>query len=225
MDVEEPVVVDGELLTGVDVGVANALAQARAFGYLGPGPLQRHIDHARGFADALLASGIVQSDNSAISAVDLGSGGGVPGLLLLTWWPRSRWTFVDSNQRRMGTLSQVLSDLNLTDRSAVRVGRAEHLARVPELRGLFDVVVARGFSAPGVTAECGSPFLRIDGVMVVSEPPIGEDRWSDTGLARLGLRRQALDRGQFRFFMARQERRTPDSYPRAVGVPSTSPLF
>ena len=39
------------------------------------------------------------------------------------------------------------------------------------LRGRFDVVVARGFGPPPATAECGAPFLRVDGRLIVSDPP------------------------------------------------------
>ena len=110
--------VDGEQLTGVSTGVAKALAQARAFGYLGPGPLQRHIDHARGFADALTSAGIGGPD-SEFRALDLGSGGGIPGLVLMEWWANSQWTFLDSNQRRMRTLVETLDVLAFAPRASV----------------------------------------------------------------------------------------------------------
>lgn len=224
MEYEISVSIDGEQLTGVSPGVANALAQARAFGYLGPGPLQRHIDHARGFADALAAAGFGGPD-SECCAVDLGSGGGLPGLVLMEWWAHSQWTFVDSNQRRMKTLVEILDVLAFATRASVRVGRAEEIGHDQELRSSFDIVVARGFAGPAVTAECGSGFLRLGGVLVVSEPPGVEKRWPEKGLNRLGLRQQRVDRGDFRFFVARQERLTPAMYPRQIGVPAKSPLF
>ena len=216
--------VDGEQLTGVSIGVANALAQARAFGYLGPGPLQRHIDHARGFADSLTSAGI-GGLGTEFRALDLGSGAGIPGLVLMEWWPHSHWTFVDSNQRRMKTLIETLEVVAFATRATVRVGRAEDIGRDRELRSSFDVVVARGFASPAVTAECGSGFLRQGGLLVVSEPPGVEERWPEKGLNRLGLRRQRLERGEFRFFVASQDRLTPATYPRGVGVPAKQPLF
>ena len=216
--------VDGEQLTGVSTGVAKALAQARAFGYLGPGPLQRHIDHAPGFADALTSAGIGGPD-SDFRALDLGSGGGIPGLVLMEWWANSQWTFLDSNQRRMRTLVETLDVLAFAPRASVRVGRAEDIGRDRELRSSFDAVVARGFGGPAVTAECGSGFLRQGGLLVVSEPPGVEERWPERGLSRLGLRRRRFERGEFRFFVANQDRLTPATYPRPVGVPAKQPLF
>ncbi len=224
MEHEISVSPDGEQLTGVSAGVANALAQARAFGYLGPGPLQRHVDHARGFADVLASAGIGGPD-SEFCALDLGSGGGIPGLVLMEWWANSQWTFVDSNQRRMKTLVEILDVLAFATRASVRVGRAEEIGHDRELRSSFDTVVARGFAGPAVTAECGSGFLRLGGVLVVSEPPGVEERWPESGLSRLGLRQQRVDRGDFRFFVARQERLTPARYPRQIGVPAKLPLF
>ena len=220
---ESPFLLDGEAVSGISREVAEALAQARAFGYLGPGPLQTHIDHAHGFGDALLASGF--DADRPFSVVDLGSGGGVPGLVLAERWPVSSWTFVDSNQRRMQTLRDVLAGLGWTARSSVIVERAEVAGRLPALRGSFSAVVARGFAAPSVTAECACGFLQVGGRLVVSEPPEGPDRWSDRGLAKLGLQRRSVPRNPFRFFVGEQTAMASSVYPRAVGVPAKTPIF
>ena len=218
-----------ERLTGASPGVLDALAQARAFGYLGPGRLQTHVDHSHGFGDTVLsampAEGHIADAAFGGRAVDLGSGGGVPGLVLADRWRDSTWVFVDSHQRRMGTLREVLAGLGWTDRTEVVTDRAEVMARRPDLRGCCDLVVARGFAAPGVTAECATGFLRAGGLLVVSEPPGGADRWSDRGLAALGMSRVVLAPAEFRFFVAVQEQVCPMKYPRPVGVPGKSPLF
>ena len=217
---------DDGTTTGVSAGLANALAQARAFGYLGPGPLQTHIDHARGFFDTLVSAGLSANRQTRFRAVDLGSGGGVPGLLLAEWWPSSLWEIVDSNHRRMHTLRSVAADLRMADRLTVHLARAEDAARDPALRGCCDVVVARGFAGPGVTAECAAGFLAPGGIFVVSDPPNGADRWSDRGLALLGLRRLAVaPESTYHFFSAVQDRLTPAKFPRPVGIPGKMPLF
>ena len=225
-DADQP---DEERLAGASPGVFDALAQARAFGYLGPGPLQTHIDHSHGFGDVILEA-MPRGDGTLDGvfrgrAVDLGSGGGIPGLVLADRWPDSTWLFVDSHQRRMGTLRDVLVTLGWTGRTEVALDRAELVARRPDLRGSCDVVVARGFAAPAVTAECAAGFLRTGGLLVVSEPPGGPERWSDRGLAALGMSRVTVARSAFRFFVAVQDHPTPPKYPRAVGVPGKSPLF
>ncbi len=220
-----------ERLSGASPGVLDALAQARAFGYLGPGPLQTHLDHSHGFGDAVesAASLVGGPTDGALHGrrrvVDLGTGGGIPGLVLADRWPDSQWLFVDSHRRRMGTLLDVLVQLGWADRCEVVLDRAELVARRPDLRGVCDLVVARGFAAPAVTAECAAGFLRPGGLLVVSEPPEGPDRWSDRGLAELGMARVIVAPHTFRFFVAVQERTCPPKYPRAVGVPGKSPLF
>ena len=215
-------VVEGETLSRVSLAVANALAQARAFGYLGPGPLQTHIDHAHGFGDALESGGV---DLDELGVVDLGSGGGIPGLVLAERWPESRWCFVDSHQRRMSTLRTVLAELGWDDRTTVWTGRAEEAARDHDLRGSFSAVVARGFAGPAVTAECASGFLAANGLLVVSEPPTEVDRWDDQKLGLLGLHRLDFSTKPYRFFVAQQIRLTPPKFPRAVGIPGKTPLF
>ncbi len=215
--------------TGASPGVLNALAQARAFGYLGPGPLQTHLDHSHGFGNAAETAcrllGVDPSCLGAGSVVDLGSGGGIPGLVLADRWPVSRWVFVDSHQRRMGTLREVIGTLAWDERCEVVTDRAETTARRNDLRGSCDLVVARGFAAPAVTAECATGFLRVGGLLVVSEPPSGPDRWSDAGLSKLGMRRVRIPAGAFRFFVAVQEHLSPTTYPRPVGIPGKTPLF
>ena len=65
---------------------------------------------------------------------------------------------------------------------------AEDAGRDAEWRGGFDLVTARSFGAPAVVAECGAPFLRVGGRLVVSEPPSdGPTRWPVEGLAAVGL--------------------------------------
>lgn len=218
-----------ERLSGASPGVLDALAQARAFGYLGPGPLQTHVDHSHGFGDAfeLVTSPVGPSAHAGFRGrvVDLGAGGGIPGLVLADRWPDSQWLFVDSHRRRMGTLGDVLVRLGWAERTEVVLDRAELVARRSDLRGSCDLVVARGFAAPAVTAECAAGFLRPGGLLVVSEPPEGPDRWSDAALAELGMARIVLAPAAFRFFVAMQEHPCPPKYPRAVGVPGKSPLF
>src|SRR5262249_59495264 len=92
--------------------------------------------------------------------------------------------------------------LGLDDRATVLEGRAEALGRRSELRGAYDVVVARGFAPPAVTAECGAPFLRTGGLLVVSEPPdptARDGRWPDDGLALCGLARDRRWRAAFAY--------------------------
>ena len=206
------------------MNVRDALAVFRTFGFLGPGPVDDHLQHAEGFAQAI-ELGAERSGRPIRRCADLGTGGGVPGLVLMERFPNSEWVFLDSSEKRMAVVRELLDELGFENRCTVHVGRAETLARRVELRGSFDLVVARGFSGPAVTAECAAPLLAEGGLLVVSEPPIETERWSISGLAELGLIELTRMEAPFRFFVAQQETRCSDRYPRRTGIPAKRPLF
>jgi 16S rRNA (guanine527-N7)-methyltransferase len=105
--------------------------------------------------------------------------------------------------------------------------RAEEAARWPELDGVFDLVTARSFGAPSVTAECAVRFLKVGGALVVSEPPDDAElgRWSPSGLGELGLKDLGRTRKGSAFRVLVKERATALKYPRESGVPKKKPLF
>ena len=190
----------------------NVLRAARRLGFLGPSDVESHIDHALGFGDGI---------EDVVLAVDLGSGGGVPGLPLALAWPASTWAFVDSMDRRTAFLREAVVDLGIADRVSVLTVRAEEFGRDPAWRGRADLVVARSFGVPAATAECAAPLLRIGGTLVVSEPPDPRpERWPD-GVATLGLERVHVGR----YAVLRQGAPCPGAYPRRVGVPAKRPLW
>jgi 16S rRNA (guanine527-N7)-methyltransferase len=145
----------------------------------------------------------------------------VPGLVLALRWPASTWTLVDAMERRCRFLSEAIEELGLASRVQVVQGRAEELGREPSLRGRFDVVTARSFGPPAVTAECAAPFLAAGGRLLVSEPPTEAVRWPDE-VALLGLAVGAR-RGSIQVLI--QTTLCPDRYPRRTGVPAKRPLF
>src|SRR6266508_923171 len=78
---------------------------------------------------------------------------------------------LDAHRRAQAFLEEAIDRLGLAGRLRAVAGRAEELARDPELRSASDLVVARAFGPPPATAECGAGFLREGGRLVVSEPP------------------------------------------------------
>jgi 16S rRNA (guanine527-N7)-methyltransferase len=169
--------------SGDDALVAR-LERARDHGYFGPGPVLAHLAHARGFgAVAERVAGRVPA-----RAVDLGSGGGVPGLVLAWDWPTSVWLLVDAGQRRAADLEAAVADLGLTARVAVRTARAEDVAHEPNHRERADLVTARSFAPPAVTAEIATGLVAPGGWVIVSEPPGGDpERWPEAELAGFGF--------------------------------------
>jgi 16S rRNA (guanine527-N7)-methyltransferase len=120
--------------------------------------------------------------------LDLGSGGGVPGLILaLEAWPSASALLLDAQARRVAFLTGAIEDLGLADRVAAVQARAEELAREAPHRGAYDVVTARSFGPPAITAECAAGFVEASGTILVAEPPDQPERWPADGLAQLGL--------------------------------------
>jgi 16S rRNA (guanine527-N7)-methyltransferase len=146
--------------------------------------------------------------------------------VLLEHW-KCRTVLIDSMVKRSTFLREVLGWSDAPEGGEVIMARVEEAARWPELEDQFDLVTARSFGPPAVTAECAARFLKTGGVLIVSEPPTAgdEERWSAQGLARLGF----LDRGRTRFGAAFEvlvkTEPTPAEFPRASGTPKKHPLF
>ena len=162
-----------------------------------------------------------------LNVLDLGSGGGVPGLVLALRWPVAEIWLLEGSTRRAAFLRLAIGRLELTNRVRVLAERAELAGRGP-LRGHLDVVTSRAFGRPAVVAECGAPFLRIGGLLAVSEPPeprVDATRWPADGLAVCGLALEATRSPNRRFQVLRQVAACPDQFPRRNGVPAKRPLF
>ena len=202
-----------------DGGLVAVLERSRSLGHLGAGAVRPHIDHAEA-----MAALIERLQSTPRCAVDLGTGGGVPGLVLARRFSDAVWFFVEGSVSRAEFLRSAVDELAL-DNVTVLGERAELAARRVELRGRVDLVTARAFGAPAVVAECAAPLLRMGGVVVVSEPPHDSaERWPDAGLAALGLVAEAAP-GVPRFQALRRVGECSDRFPRRVGVPGKRPLF
>jgi 16S rRNA (guanine527-N7)-methyltransferase len=195
----------------------RVLADARDLGFLGAPPLDAQIAHARGFAAALT--------QAPRSFLDLGSGGGLPGLVVAGEWPTSTGVLLDANHRRAEFLEDACRRLHLGPRVRVVCERAEVAGRDPLLREQFDAVTARAFGRPPVVAECGSPFLRVGGRLVVSEPPHETARWDADALSLLGMELEVVSRLEARYVVMRRIAPVDDRWPRRTGVPTKRPLW
>ena len=198
--------------------LSRVLSEAKRRGFLGPGPVADHVAHSLAFARCL--------DREPGQAVDLGSGGGVPGLVLALSWPASRWTLVEAAGRRQAFLAEAIQALGLGGRVSARPERAETTGRDPGLRGAGDLVVARSFGPPAVVAECAAPLLHVGGLLLVAEPPGGSpERWPAAELAQLGLVPDGAIAEPRAIQRLRLVAPCPDRFPRRPGIPLKRPLF
>ena len=232
----------------VTTPLVEVLEDARARGFLGPTDLELQVEHALGFARAFeQAHALSGRDRHSVPTrwLDLGSGGGLPGLVLAENWLSTPGVLLDSANRRTTFLSEAVHRLGWDDRVEVVRARAEDAGRDSELRGSFDVVWARSFGSPPVTAECSAPFLASGGFLVVSEPPttgVGgtatldrerpsdqedreEVRWPRASLGLLGQQPLLSVRTTFGYQVIVQASPCPDRFPRRSGMPAKRPLY
>lgn len=198
------------------------LEESQRRGFIGPSAVEDHLRHAAAFAPLM-------PDGCAV-ALDLGAGGGLPGLALAAQFsPQHRYLLVDSSAKRVAFLREAVEALALAATVQVVAGRAERLAHEPSFRSSVDVVTARGFGPPAVTAECSAGFLRVGGALICSEPPFEDSssmsRWKPE-VAQLGLSIGSRVRSfGFGFQVLTQESECPPRFPRREGLPGKRPLF
>jgi 16S rRNA (guanine527-N7)-methyltransferase len=225
------------------VDLTEVLEDARLRGLVGEGPIPEQVTHSLGFLAAFRAvvagfgEQLGEVANSAPAHwMDLGSGGGLPGLVLASRWTQSQGVLLDARARSVAFLSEAVAKLGWDERVVVIQARAEEAGRDPDLRGRFDLVVARSFGPPAVTAECAAPFLRSGGHLIVAEPPpspgeqrLDEDdasvRWPATTLRVLGQQPLQRWRGRFGYQVIRQVEPCSQRFPRRVGTAQKRPLY
>jgi 16S rRNA (guanine527-N7)-methyltransferase len=145
------------------------LATIRERGPIGEASLVAAVQRADAFV-ALVPS-------AAQHVVDLGSGGGLPGLVIAARRADLMVTLVERRRTRADLLERAVRALGVSQRVRVSSEDAERLAqRVP---GSFDVATARSFGPPDLTLRLGSALVRPGGLVLIAEPPeeLG-DRWS-----------------------------------------------
>ncbi len=157
--------------------------------------------------------------------MDLGTGGGVPGLPLAFWRTDLSWVLVDAMVKRVAFVASVVEELGLD--VEVLETRAETMAIDPRWSRRASVVVARSLAVPGVAAEYAAPLLKVGGKAVIAEPPGGQAaRWPGEGLAKLGMRRgPVLFAPTATLQVLEQYEECPPGFPRRVGIAAKRPLF
>ncbi len=165
----------------VHTAVIETLRDAQRFGFFGPGPIEPAAEHALAYVSGFGPLG------SGARICDLGSGGGLPGLVIADACPDASILLIDRRQKRTDFLERAVSRLGWSH-VAVRCDDVEVL--IDEVAGgdtpPFDVVTARSFGPPATTLRMALALLTSDGCVVISEPPAG-DRWDPALLAELNV--------------------------------------
>ncbi|GMH21981.1 hypothetical protein Nepgr_023824 [Nepenthes gracilis] len=169
---------------------------------------------------------------STLNLVDVGSGQGLPGLILAIACPGWEVTLVESMNKRCLFLDHAVSLMSLPNVQVVR-GRAESLGQNPDFREIFDVAVARAVAELRILAEYCLPLVRVGGLFVAAKGhgPQEEIRHAEKAIQLLGASVLQLcsvescsPYGQRTAIVCLKERVTPRKYPRDSGTPAKSPL-
>ena len=179
--------------------------------------------------DALVALPMLDAA-APVRALDLGSGGGVPGLVLAIARPDIGWSLLDAVRKKADALRTFAAALQLANVEVI-ADRAELLGRGPA-RETFDVVTARACAALPALVELALPLLRVGGTLVAWKGPIGDEELAAGGrvAALLGGAEPIVEAagvpalGDHRFVLVSKVEPTPDRYPRRPGQPVRRPL-
>lgn len=165
--------------------------------------------------------------------IDVGTGGGFPGLAVAIALPGARVMLLDSVGRKTAAVQAMAASLGLSDRVTVRTERIEITAHERNFRGQFDLAMARAVAAAPVVAEYLVPLLNTQGQALIYR-----GQWAPEDAASLGRALKTLkaelhsvqrcqlpgERGTRHMLRVQPVAPCPKTYPRAVGTPGREPL-
>ena len=161
--------------------------------------------------------------------VDLGSGGGCPGIVLQILRPDVRMALLESNGRKAGFLKRVVDELKLE--CDVLHDRSETLAHQKPYRAAFDMVVAKGVAPLPTLVELSLPLLKLQGQLLAFKGPQArqEVEEADVALKLLGGKVEAVEpyhlgEKAYCHVLVSKRCETPRDYPRRPGIPAKLPL-
>lgn len=174
----------------------------------------------------------VKDLNNRTNVLDLGTGAGFPGIPLKIAFPELNITLMDSLNKRILFLQDVINELGLTDIEAVH-GRAEEAARNKKYREKHDLCVSRAVANISTLSEYCLPFVKVGGQFIsYKSGNIDEELDSaKKGIKILGgtiTDVHKFDLGENKqgrsFVIIDKNQPTPKTYPRKAGTPSKNPL-
>ena len=162
--------------------------------------------------------------------IDIGTGAGFPGIPLKIVFSELKITLLDSLNKRVGFLNDVIDELNLNDIEAIH-GRAEDIARDKAYRASYDIAVSRAVANLSTLSEYCLPFVKIGGKFVSYKSGDCADEVDNAKAAihLLGGKINKIDEFSYSnnsrsFFVIDKVMNTSNKYPRKAGLPSKKPL-
>ncbi|NLM51652.1 MAG: 16S rRNA (guanine(527)-N(7))-methyltransferase RsmG [Firmicutes bacterium] len=166
------------------------------------------------------------------AVLDVGSGAGLPGIPLKIAVPEIKLTLVDSLQKRVSFLQEVVTLLALKDVNVIHA-RAEDLAKEVNIREQFPLVVSRAVARLNVLLELCLPFVQVGGCFVAYKGPESEQEVEEAKLALQELGGEIAETwsyqlpggmGERALIFVKKVKPTPAKYPRRAGIPAKRPI-
>ena len=181
------------------------------------------------FFDSFPAAMLPEFRN-ADTIIDVGTGGGFPGVPLAALCPEKKFVLADSLAKRLRVIDAVAIESGITNITTVH-GRAEDLGRNPDYRETFDVCVSRAVASLPVLLEYCLPFVKVGGTFIAYKGPEAEEeiKISSVALKKLGGKiDRVVDESDGTYnhnlIVITKSSSTPKAYPRKAGTPSKTPL-
>ena len=183
------------------------------------------------FLDSLNASAGMIKDG--MSVIDVGTGAGFPGLPVKIANRDISLTLVDSLNKRINFLNEVISALGLTDVTTVH-SRAEDLAVNKDYREKYDMCVSRAVANLTTLCELCLPFVKVGGYFVSLKGPKAEEElaMANKAIGILGGKLERIENYDLsdtdlshNIVVIKKISHTPTKYPRKAPKPSKEPLY
>ncbi len=171
-------------------------------------------------------------DNKHLRWLDIGTGGGFPGLVLKIFRPGEIFYLVDSVRKKVDFLKMLAAKIDIKGVEAFHA-RAENLAHQENWRAGFDLVVSRAVAPLNVLLEYTVPFVELDGQVILYKGPEYENELEEAkeAMKLLGANLSQVKKvdilgikGDRVLLYINKEHPTPDKYPRRPGMPKKRPL-
>ena len=185
------------------------------------------------FLDSLALSQLFDLKNKKVKLLDMGTGAGFPGIPLKIVFPELEVTLMDSLNKRIVFLQEVINELGLTNITAVH-GRAEEAALKPEYREKYDFCVSRAVARLVSLAEFCLPFVKQGGCFVPYKSGEIKEELQEAKFALRELGGEYKTTKEYilpnsdisrTLILVNKVKQTPKKYPRAGGKPLKQPLI